>query len=105
MSNIPADSSVEISGFDAQRWKNDTTDCKTYRPEVANTVFEQRDKLIGENENVVLQTLGKPEVYELDKRMHKNLRYSIKNCASDTAKQKMVLEFNSLGQLRFVELE
>lgn len=97
--------SIEIDNFDAERWKKDTAECKTYRPEAAKILFEQRDKLIGENESIVLQTLGRPEIYELDKRMHKNHRFSISDCNSDSSAQKLVLEFNSLGQLRFVEME
>ena len=96
---------IEIDNFDAARWKKDTSECTTYRPEAAKILFEQRDKLIGENESIVLQTLGKPEVYELDKRMHKNHRFNIGGCSSDSSAEKLVLEFNSLGQLRFVEME
>ncbi len=97
--------SIEIEGFDSERWKKDTAKCQTYRPEAAKILFEQRDKLIGENESIVLQTLGRPEVYELDKRMHKNHRFDINDCASDSASKKLTLEFNSIGQLRFVEME
>jgi len=96
---------IELKNFDSKSWKNDITPCRLLRNEMLDNLLAQKSTLIGKQETLVRQTLGMPEMYELDQKMQKILYYDLgKDTVCHSKFPSLRLEFTGLGQLKFIEL-
>ncbi len=78
---------VELTGFDADRWKNDTNGCKGDRPLIIDDLLEHKEKLKGLNQTDIVELIGKPDRNELYKRSQKFFEYQVspdKSCDTPT---------------------
>lgn len=96
---------IELQNFDTKAWKKDTSHCRIVRNEMLPKLLEQKSTLMGKQETLVRQTLGMPEMYELDQKMQKILYYDLgKDSSCHEEFPSLRLEFTGLGQLKFMEL-
>ena len=96
---------IELKNFNTSTWKKDTTHCKVVRNKMLPILLEQKSTLIGQQETFIRQTLGMPEMYELDQKMQKILYYDLgKDSSCHEEFPSLRLEFTGLGQLKFMEL-
>ena len=67
--------SPQIRNFDAKAWAKDVKACSGKRLVPSDTLFAQRDKLLGLGDTEIIALLGKPDAQDLDERNVKYLYY------------------------------
>jgi hypothetical protein len=92
----------EISGVDAQKWREDVHGCKGYREKVADRLISGRKMLIGCNEKEINELLGKPDSQEIQTRGQHYFIYEIRGGSTcrDTAKvSHLRIRFDALNRV------
>jgi len=69
---------ITISGFDAQKWKEDPNGCYGSREKLLNTVISNQKQLMGHNEKEVKKLFGKPDATDIRSRGQKFFEYGVK---------------------------
>lgn len=92
---------LTIAEFDAYRWKRDKYGCSGDRLPMAKALEEEREQLMGFNEQEVLKVLGRADEQELYKRNQKFLRYYLTpNSRCDTTESVEAQKKPSMLQVR-----
>ena len=101
------DKLIDMEAVDSAAWKKDFEACTDLRQKTAPLIVEKQDKLIGKHENTVVQFLGHPNQLDLGKKMTRTAYYTIinKNCKKGEAQKVMVIDYNSLSQVRMVFIQ
>lgn len=104
---LSCDRLIDMKEIDSVGWKKDFEACTDLRQKAASIIVEKQDKLIGKHENTVVQFLGHPNKLDLGKKMTRTAYYTIvnKNCKKGEAQQVMVIDYNSLSQVRMIMIE
>ena len=69
---------ITISGFAAQKWKEDPNGCYGNREKLLTTVMSNQKQLIGHNEKEVKKLFGKPDATDIRSRGQKYFEYGVK---------------------------
>jgi len=87
---------AELRNFDSIAWKNDVKACNGTRIIPSDTLFAQRDKLLGLVDTEIIAYLGKPDAQDLDERNVKYLYYYYlpgNHCTSENEKASHYIRF------------
>lgn len=93
-----------IENFDKSKWVQSIENCDGYRDQAVDELLKQQDKLLGKNQNEMINLLGKPLKNELYNRNQKFLYYRL-DCKDE--KQLMIV-FDALGrtnELRVISIK
>lgn len=94
---------VELTGFNAENWKNDANGCNGDRLKTIDALIANKEKLRGLNQTDIVALIGKPDRNELYKRSQKFFEYQItpdKSCNSESKTDNtsyLSIRFNATG--------
>lgn len=95
--------------FDSVTWKNDKNGCQGLRKNLKEDFLIIKKFVIKKSEQEVIGLLGKPDIQQLDNRSKKSYIYYIDpspDCDGALERpQKLVIEFNSINQVRFATFQ
>ena len=84
----------KLTGFDQNQWDEDLIECHTYRAtQGAPLLINQKDIVLGSNQNEIIALLGSPTKQRLDKRNRKFFFYQL-NCENTI---ELSIRFNAIG--------
>lgn len=87
---------ANLRNFDALEWKKDVKACNGTRLIPSDTLFSQRDQLLGLVDSDIIDYLGKPDAQDLDERNVKYLYYYYApgiQCNSENEKGRHYIRF------------
>lgn len=94
----------EIEGFNDYIWKNDRFGCMGKRAEMAGSLMEAKEQILGLQEREVLRLLGKADEQEIYSRNQKFLIYLLEPSAKCSAPEDtkatataLYLRLNAIG--------
>lgn len=101
------DKLIDVKEVDTKGWKKDFEGCTDLRQKAAKIIVAKQAKLIGKHENTIVQFLGHPNQLDLGKKMTRTAYYTIinENCVKGEAQKVMVIDYNSLSQVRMIMIE
>ena len=68
----------KVTGFDQDQWDDDLVECRNYRVmQGAPLLINQKDIVLGSNQNEIIALLGSPTKQRLDKRNRKFFFYHL----------------------------
>ena len=89
----------KIKGFDRKKWLQDLVKCDNYRTvKGAPLLINQKEIILGSNQNEIIALLGSPTKQRLDKRNRKFFFYRL-NCKNTT---ELSIRFNAIGAAKEV---
>ncbi len=89
----------QIKGFDRKKWLKDLVECDNYRTaKGAPLLINQKEIILGSNQNEIIALLGSPTKQRLDKRNRKFFFYRL-NCKNMT---ELSIRFNAIGAAKEV---
>ena len=89
----------KIKGFDRKKWLQDLVECDNYRTvKGAPLLINQKEIILGSNQNEIIALLGSPTKQRLDKRNRKFFFYQL-NCENTT---ELGIRFNAIGAAKEV---
>jgi hypothetical protein len=89
----------KIKGFDRKKWLQGLVECNNYRTiKGAPLLMNQKEIILGSNQNEILALLGSPTKQRLDKRNRKFFFYQL-NCENTT---ELGIRFNAIGAAKEV---
>ena len=92
-------SAPKIKGFDRKKWLQDLVKCDNYRTvKGAPLLINQKEIILGSNQNEIIALLGSPTKQRLDKRNRKFFFYRL-NCKNTT---ELSIRFNAIGAAKEV---
>ena len=92
-------SAPKIKGFDRKKWLQDLIECDDYRAvKGAPLLINQKEIILGSNQNEIIALLGSPTKQRLDKRNRKFFFYQL-NCKNTI---KLSIRFNAIGAAKEV---
>jgi hypothetical protein len=99
-----------LEGIDLAQWRKDKNACHAVREPMREAIDRQKEKLLGLDEEQMLDLLGRPDQNELYTRSQKFYYYYIEPapaCGSqgDTTSQRLVIRFNAVGLATEVTIE
>ena len=68
---------LELEGFDKQKWNNSISECDTYRLEIAPLLMEKQGVILEGTQNEVESLLGSASEHELYQRNQKFFHYRL----------------------------
>jgi hypothetical protein len=84
----------KVTGFDQDQWEQDLIECRTYRAtQGAPLLINQKEIVLGSNQNEIIALLGSPTKQRLDKRNRKFFFYQL-NCENTI---QLSIRFNAIG--------
>ena len=84
----------KVTGFDQDQWDEDLVECRNYRAtQGAPLLINQKDIVLGSNQNEIIALLGSPTKQRLDKRNRKFFFYQL-NCENTI---ELSIRFNAIG--------
>jgi hypothetical protein len=84
----------KVTGFDQDQWDDDLVECRNYRVmQAAPLLINQKDIVLGSNQNEIIALLGSPTKQRLDKRNRKFFFYQL-NCENTI---ELSIRFNAIG--------
>lgn len=84
----------KVTGFDPDQWDEDLIECRDYRTmQAAPLLINQKDIVLGSNQNEIIALLGSPTKQRLDKRNRKFFFYQL-NCENTI---ELSIRFNAIG--------
>jgi hypothetical protein len=84
----------KVTGFDQDQWDDDLVECRNYRVmQGAPLLINQKDIVLGSNQNEIIALLGSPTKQRLDKRNRKFFFYQL-NCENTI---ELSIRFNAIG--------
>ena len=84
----------KVKGFNQNQWENDLIECNNYRTKQgAPLLINQKDIVLGSNQNEIISLLGSPTRQRLDKRNRKFFFYQL-NCENTI---ELSIRFNAIG--------
>ncbi|MAJ50240.1 MAG: hypothetical protein CMB82_01330 [Flammeovirgaceae bacterium] len=84
----------KVQGFDQNQWEKDLVECNNYRTKQgAPLLINQKDVVLGSNQNEIISLLGSPTKQRLDKRNRKFFFYQL-NCENTI---ELSIRFNAIG--------
>ena len=91
----------KLTGFDQNQWDEDLIECPTYRAtQGAPLLINQKDIVLGSNQNEIIALLGSPTKQRLDKRNRKFFFYQL-NCENTI---ELSIRFNAIGAAKEIML-
>ena len=91
----------DLEDFDADVWKNDPNGCKGDRNTLIASLYEQRDNLLGFNQNEIKYYLGKPDEQELYNRSQTFFHYQVSGsseCSQTGSVISLQIRFDALNR-------
>tara|TARA_S200000501_G_scaffold87561_1_gene80589 strand:- start:1430 stop:1828 length:399 start_codon:yes stop_codon:yes gene_type:complete len=89
----------KIKGFDRKKWMHDLVECDDYRTvKGAPLLINQKEIILGSNQNEIIALLGSPTKQRLDKRNRKFFFYQL-NCKNTI---ELSIRFNAIGAAKEV---
>jgi|TARA_B110000046_G_scaffold98066_1_gene105717 hypothetical protein len=84
----------KVTGFDQDQWELDLIECDNYRAtQGAPLLINQKEIVLGSNQNEIIALLGSPTKQRLDKRNRKFFFYQL-NCENTI---ELSIRFNAIG--------
>ena len=84
----------KVTGFNQDQWDEDLIECQNYRAmKAAPLLINQKDIILGSNQNEIIALLGSPTKQHLDKRNRKFFFYQL-NCENTI---ELSIRFNAIG--------
>lgn len=98
-----------LEGVDREAWVADVNGCRQVRVGMADTLAQQREKLLALDQLEIVKLLGNPDQNELYKRNQKFFYYFLDpspDCPGGAATaRRLVIRFNAVGLAKEVAVE
>jgi hypothetical protein len=98
---------IEIKGFDKDRWDKALTDCSDYRIEIADHLVTNKSFMLESTQEEIQKLLGQAEEHELYSRNQKFFHYRLSppdNCGESTNPKYLTIRFNAIGRASEVQV-
>ncbi|MEM6641634.1 MAG: hypothetical protein AAF616_01530 [Bacteroidota bacterium] len=98
---------LELEGFDKQKWTSHGNDCTNYRMEVVDHLLKNDSVLLESTQNEIESLLGRADEHELYERNQKFFHYRLStpsNCAETDAISFLSLRFNAMGRVNLAQV-
>ena len=89
-----------VDGFDPVLWRTAIDECGTYRVEAVRVLLDQKDQLLGLNQNEIAELLGPAARHELFSRNQKFFFYQL-SCENE---QELSIRFDALGRIKELQV-
>lgn len=99
---------LTIKGFNEEVWINDKDGCLGNRKELISLVMDNKETLMGKDQDQIKSLLGRPDMHEIYKRAQRFFMYSLgpgPTCPTYIADKKganLTLRFNAMGRVHEV---
>jgi len=101
-------SPLTIKGFDKEQWVHDKDGCLGNRKDLVDLIIENKETLLGKDQDQIKNLLGKPDMHEIYRRAQRFYIYALDpgpSCLgyiADKQAANLTLRFNALGRVHEV---
>lgn len=98
---------LELDGFDKEKWNNSISECDTYRLEIAPLLMDKQDVILEGTQNDVESLLGQASEHELYQRNQKFFHYRLTpkdDCGDFKNVEFLSIRFNAIGRANEVQV-
>jgi hypothetical protein len=98
---------LEMEGFDKEKWNTSISECDTYRLEIAPLLLEKQEVILEGTQNEVESLLGQASEHELYERNQKFFHYRLTpndECGDFKNVEFLSIRFNAIGRANEVQV-